>query len=390
MTQECSAPAPDWEKKQMSSKNAGNARILFLCLDGFVGLLLVAALLAASACSSGPSNPPPPPPAAVFAYTANESGSISGYSVDTSSGTLTVLSGFPMNIGGNPDFVTHDPSSHFLAVSDIAQALIHVYGINATTGALTEIAPSPYSVEQEPNAMAFDPTGKFLYIVSQKMNSVTAFTLNSSGVLSPIAGSPFPTGGTLALGETALVDPSGKFFYMADIYNVYSFQINASSGALTLVSTVAGPNIAGGMALDPSGSLLYVVGSGSNSILSYSINSSTGALTAGPSSPLALQDGAYTIAIDPAGNFAYTVENSQYLVAYSLTNGTFSAIGNYSGALGTQQLTIDSSGSFLYAPQAGTDNDVNAFRIGSSGTLSTIGSPAPAVQWPMSMTLVRE
>ena len=239
----------------MSVKYAGSARAK---ASGFIGLIVVAGLLA-TACGGGPSQfvSNPPPPKVTFAYTANNaSGSISGYSVDTSTGVLTALSGFPMNIGGNPDFVLHDPSGKFLAVSDIANAKIHMYGINTTTGALTEIAPSPYTVENEPLAMAFDPAGKFLYITSLQMNSVTAFTMNSSGVLSTISGSPFATGGTLPLGETAVVDPSGKFFYMADINNVYSFQINSSTGALTLVSTLPGPNSAGGMALDPSGSLL--------------------------------------------------------------------------------------------------------------------------------------
>lgn len=374
----------------MPVNHSGNTQNFF----GFVGLLLFAGFLATSGCGGGPSHfvsNPPPPPTVTFAYTANNaSGSISGYSVDTSTGALTALSGFPMNIGGNPDFVTHDPSGKFLAVSDVANALIHVYGINTTSGALTEIAPSPYTVENEPRAMAFDPSGKFLYIASQQMNNVIGFTMNSSGVLSAISGSPFATGGTVAMGTGILTDPSGKFVYLVDNSNVYSFQINSSTGALALVSTVSGPSQGGGLALDPSGSLLYAVGPGTNFIESYSINSSTGALTATQNSPLALQDGAYTIMIDPAGNFAYTVESSQYLVAYSLSNGTFSTIANYSGALGTLQLAIDPTGTFIYAPQTGTDDNVNGFRIGSSGTLSTLGSPAAAQQWPMSVTLVSE
>jgi 6-phosphogluconolactonase (cycloisomerase 2 family) len=375
----------------MSLENAWNAKLNVVA--GFI-VLLSAGVLAGTGCGSGPSNPRPPK--LVFAYTANNaSGSISGYSVDTSTGALSLLSGFPMSIGGNPDFVLHDPSGHFLVVSDIVNALIHVYGVNATTGALTEIAPSPYpSAGEEPLAMAFDPTGKFLYvasiIASQQINGVTAFAMNSSGMLSLVVGSPFPTGGPAVGGETALVDPSGKFFYISDIYNVYSFQINASTGALTPVSTVAGPIQGDGLALDPSGSLLYAVGSGTNFIESYSINSSTGALTPAASSPLAMNNGAYTIMIDPAGNFAYTVENNRDLVAYSLANGQFTNIGTYSGALGTVQLAIDSTGSFLYAPQTGTDNNVNGFRIGSSGTLSPLGTPAPAQQWPYSMTLVSE
>lgn len=376
----------------MRLKYSGNTETKFVY--GFIGLLVIAGTLASTGCGASSSHfvsNPPPPAKVVFAYTANNaSGSISGYSVDTSTGALTVLSGFPMIVGGNPAFVLPDPSGKFLAVSDIANAKVHMYGINSSTGALSEIAPSPYTVELEPRAMAFDPAGKFLYVASGQMNSVTAFTMNASGALSSIGGSPFPTGGTVASGSAILTDASGKFVYLIDSNNVYSFQINSSTGALTLVSTVTGPAQGDGLALDPSGSLLYAVGPGSNFIDSYSINSSTGALTAAQSSPLALQNGAYTIIIDPAGKFAYTVENSEDLVAYSLSNGTFTTIANYSGALGTLQLAIDSTGTFLYAPQTGTDNNVNGFQIGVSGTLSNLGTPAPAQQWPMSVTLVSE
>jgi len=87
------------------------------------------------------------------------------------------------------------------------------------------------------------------------------------------------------------------------------------------------------LALDPSGSLLYAVGSGTNFIGGDTLHSSTGALTTGQSSPLALQDRAYTIMIDPAGNFDCPVESRPYLLAYSLTNKALTTVRNYSGAL---------------------------------------------------------
>jgi 6-phosphogluconolactonase len=368
--------------------------------SGFIAVILTAGLLVLEGCNSGTASfqqsppPPSPPPSqqkVAFAYTANESGSISGYSVNSSTGALTPLSNFPLTIGGNPAFVTHDPQGKFLLVADISQALVHVYGIDATTGALTEISPSPYSVELEPRALAFDPSGKFLYVASQQENSVTAFTMSSSGVLTAVAGSPFSTGGTHASACCVVVNSTSQFVYVADLDNVYAFSINSSSGALTLVNTVPGPTQAGGLALDPAGSRLYAVGAGSNSIQSYSVNSSSGALTAAATSPLTLQDGAYTISIDPSGGFAYTVESGQNLVGYTLQSGSFTTFGTYSGAFGSLQLAIDPSGSFIYAPQTGSDNNVSGFLIGASGALSTMtGSPTSAGQAPMSITLVSE
>jgi 6-phosphogluconolactonase len=362
---------------------------------GLMGISLISTLLMTTGCSgtsaSLQSSPPPPQQKVAFAYTANEGGNISGYSVNSSTGVLTALTNFPLTIGGNPTFVIHDPQNKFLVAADIAQDLVHVYSIDATSGALTEISPSPYSVEPEPRALAFDPSGAYLYVASQQENSVTAFAMSSSGVLSTVTGSPFPTGGTAGFSCCVIVNSTGQFAYVADLQNIYAFSINSSTGALTLVNTVSGPDQAGGLAVDLSGSLLYAVGSGTNSILSYSINSTTGALTPAASSPLALQDGAYTIAIDPSGGFAYTVENGENLVGYTLQNGTFTSLGTYDGALGSLQIAIDPSGSFIYAPETGSDNNVSGFLIGTSGTLSSIsGSPTAAGYWPMSITLVSE
>lgn len=345
--------------------------------------------------NSGPTPTPTPVFAspAKFLYAANEvSASISGYSVDSSTGALTALAGFPVSSGVNPVFLTHDPLNKFLVVVDIAANNVRVYGIDSSTGALTEVPPSPYPLGMEPRAAAIDPLGKFVYVASQSLNSVAAFTISSSGVLTAVPGSPFATGGTTTTGSfgcCVVVDPAGKFVYVADIANVYAFSINASSGALTLVATVPAPS-GNGLAVDPGGAFLYAVGS-ANSIQTYRIDPTTGALTLAVASPTATHAGSFTIALDPAGHFAYTVEDGQTLVAYSLQNGVFTSLGDLSsGALGSVQLAIDPSGSFIYAPQTGTDNDISGFQISpSSGFLTPItGSPTPSGKQPFSITII--
>jgi 6-phosphogluconolactonase len=346
------------------------------------------------ATNSG-STPTPTPvfaSPAKFLYAANEvSSSISGYSVDSSTGALTALPGFPLSSGLNPVFLTHDPLNKFLVVVDIAAGNMRVYGIDSGTGALMEVPPSPYALGMEPRAAAIDPSGKFVYVASQSLNSVAAFNMNLSGVLTAVQGSPFATGGTAAssFGCCVVVDPTGKFVYVADIANVYAFSINASSGALTLVSTIPAPT-ENGLAVDPAGAFLYAVGF-ANSIQTYRIDAMTGALTPAISSPTATHAGAFTIALDPVGRFAYTVEAGQTLVGYSLQNGVFTSLGDFSsGALGSVQLAIDPSGSFIYAPQTGTDNNISGFQITpSSGFLTPItGSPTPSGKQPFSITII--
>jgi 6-phosphogluconolactonase (cycloisomerase 2 family) len=363
---------------------------------------LVLLTMLSAGCGSGPSaivNPTPTPipsptpvSTAKFLYAANEvSASISGYSVNRLTGALTPLAGFPVPSGINPVYLTHDPKNQFLIVVDIAADLLRVYGIDSNTGALTEIAPSPYAVGKEPRAAAIDPSGQLVYVASQALNSVAAFTMNSAGVLTPVPGSPFATGGTSTTGSfgcCVAVDPTGKFVFVADTTSVYSFTVNTSNGALTLVSTMPG-FIEGGLAVDPAGKFLYAVG-GTNSIQTYNINPATGALTLFATSPTATRSDCFTISLDPAGSFAYTVEAGDTLVAYRLQNGVFTGLGDfYSGALGSQQLAIDPIGDFIYAPQTGTANSISGFQINPSGALSPIsGSPTPSGKQPFSIAII--
>jgi DNA-binding beta-propeller fold protein YncE len=101
------------------------------------------------------------------------------------------------------------------------------------------------------------------------------------------------------------------------------------------------------------------------------------------------QNGAFTIAISPTGQFAYTIENSNDLVSYTLSNGVFKPVGTVYAQVYGLQIGIDPSGSFVYVPQAcsncpgGAYNVVNEFSIGSTGALTKIpGSPVAAGTTP--------
>jgi DNA-binding beta-propeller fold protein YncE len=302
---------------------------------------------------------------------------------------LAPLSGFPLAIGVNPIVIAVDPQNRFLFVGDIASSQLHVFTINGSTGALSEIGTSPYATVKEPVAIAVDPSGTHVYVADQGTNSVGGFSLSASGALVPIAGSPFRTTGTENSGTGIVFNPAGTFVYVQDLTNIYAYNVSAGSGALTLMQTIAGPSSTGGIALDPHGTYLYAVGSGTNSVLAYSINTSTGLLTPAPSSPLVEQNGAYTISVSPSGQFAYTIENNNDLVSYTLKNGVFTPTGSVYAQVYGEKIGIDPSGSFVYVPQAcgtcpsGVYNVVHEFSIGSTGALTKIsGSPVAAGTTP--------
>jgi 6-phosphogluconolactonase len=354
-----------------------------------------------SAGTPAPVTPAPitTPARAKFAYTGNQGASLSGYSVNTSTGALTALSGFPLPVGINPIVVAVDRQNRFLFVGDIDHSVLHVFNINSSTGALSEIGTSPYATVDEPEAIGVDPSGTHVYVAGQNGNSVGGFSLSADGALTPIAGSPFATSGLQHGPEGVIINAAGTFVYVQDSVNIYTYTVNASSGALTLVQTIAGPSNpnACGIAFDPHGTYLYAVGSGANSIENYSINASTGLLTPAGSSPTVEQNGAYTIAISPTGQFAYTIENNNDLVSYALSNGVFKPVGSVYAQVYGAQIGIDPSGSFVYVPQAcsncqgGAYNVINEFSIGSTGALTKIsGSPVAAGTTPWGITFTTQ
>lgn len=385
---------------------SGGATLLALGILGLLGCggSSVTAVTTPPQTTAPPQTTTPVPPVvtakAKFAYTGNQGASVSGYAVDPSSGVLTPLSGFPVTVGANPTIVTHDPQNRFLIVGDISTSQLHVFAIDGTTGGLMEVSPSPYVTIKEPVAAVTDPTGTHVYVASQGGNQVGAYNLSSTGVLTVIAGGPFSTGSTAKTANTVgaagiITDAAGKFLYVQDLANLYTFSIDSSSGALTLLQSVPGPNFGGAIALDPAGNYVYAVGSGTNSILTYSINAASGPLTQVKSSAMLENNGAYTISVSPTGQFAYTIENNNYLVSYSISNGGFTPVGKvYSGIYG-DQIAVDPTSSFLYVPQAcsncptGTYNVVHEFSIGSTGAITPLSAPSVAAgvtPWGITVT----
>jgi DNA-binding beta-propeller fold protein YncE len=75
---------------------------------------------------------------------------------------------------------------------------------------------------------------QFAYVANNGSNDVSGYTINATtGVLTAIAGSPFPAG---TVPFSVAVDPTGKFAYVANGNNVSGYTINATTGALTAIA----------------------------------------------------------------------------------------------------------------------------------------------------------
>ena len=81
--------------------------------------------------------------------------------------------------------------------------------------------------------------------------------------------------------QPVAVDPSGKFAYVTNSSSndVSMYTINATTGALTSMGTIAAKLSPTSIAITPSGRFAYVANSNSNDVLMYSIDAATGDLT---------------------------------------------------------------------------------------------------------------
>jgi 6-phosphogluconolactonase len=226
---------------------------------------------------------------AQFAYVANEgSRNVSGYTIDPSTGALKPIAGSPFTAGASPVSVAVDSSGKFAYVVNEGSRNVSGYTIDPSTGVLTAIAGSPFTAGSSPVSVAVDPSGKFAYVVNFLGGSgrVSGYTINpSTGALTAITGAPFPAAGDVS--NSVAVDPSGKFAYVvnasdtqASFNNVSGYTMNPSSGALTAIagSPFAAGTIPHSVAVDPSGKFAYVANAVDNNVSGYTIDPSTGAL----------------------------------------------------------------------------------------------------------------
>ena len=289
----------------------------------------------------------------------NNVGSTSLFSINSTTGALTPVTGSPFPGSGAGNGITVDPTSHFVYVASTG---IDAYAINQTTGALTAITGSPYTIPAAANGVTVDPTGRFLYASifgnltsAQTSQDVITYSINTTtGALTEIGsqGVAGNQGELFAIGTgTKPVAFSPKFVYATNQVssNISEFTINDSTGALTAVSgsPLADTNDPQLIAATPSGAFVYT-GNGNKTISEYSVNATTGALTLVSGSPLSGLGSVDGLAAEPANSFLLVLDaKRQLLLSYNINPGTGALTLNSSSAIPTttaQAVALDPTG----------------------------------------------
>jgi 6-phosphogluconolactonase len=304
----------------------------------------------------------------------------------------------------DPQSIALDPAGNFAYVASEgcdAEGYVSMYAINPTTGALVSIGPPVPSNDEFTDSVTIDPLGKFVYVASSgdvwdiDFGSVSTYTINpTTGALTSTTGGINGTGinGTLEFFNSVAVDPSGKFAYAADggafpagsfggSSSVSMYTINSSTGALTSIGMIAAGTGPDSVAVDPAGKFAYVANFGSNDVSMYTIDATTGALAS--IGTIAAGTGPVSVAVDPAGKFAYITNfGSNDISTYTVdaTTGALTFIGSIAAGTHPFSVAVDPAGKFAYvANWTGSDSDgsVSMYTIdATTGALTLIGTIA--------------
>lgn len=236
-------------------------------------------------------------------------------------------------------------SSHFVYAAIPAANQIAAFREDPYSGILTQLSGSPYTVGDGVRAVVLHPSGKFLYAANpgQDENDVSLFMIDSNGTLNEVfPRTPVGTGPQLLA-----MDPAGAYLYVANALSdtISVFSIDSSSGALTAVGLPFGTGLAlSSMQLSPSGNFLYISAAGQPGVIAVF------SVTAG-------------------------------VLSSSAVSLTFTADSSPTG------MAIDPTGTYLYAANGGIANSISIYTIGSSGALTQVqGSPlADASQHPVAL-----
>ncbi len=222
-------------------------------------------------------------------------GSVAAFPV-RGDGTLGEASAFFQHAGASVNKArqngphAHDavvsPDNRFVLAADLGLDRVFAYRLDPATGGL---APDPRFASIAPGSgprhLAFRPDGKFVYVLNEMRSSVAAFRYDAGrGTLAELQTlSTLPEGfsGDSSGAEIA-VHPSAKFLYASNRGHdsIASFRIDAAKGTLTSVDRVSTQGkTPRGFAIDPSGRFLVAGNQSSGTVVVFRIDQQTGGLT---------------------------------------------------------------------------------------------------------------
>ena len=255
-----------------------------------------------------------PGPGDLVVYPLNSTQALTGCTpvtqtfVDSKGNTQTATY---VQLGVNPTGVSSLANTGFVYVSDqnttSGLGQVEAFSVNSS-GTLSGVSGSPFQSGTSPSSLiaVTSQNGTYLYVTDSRQNQLIPFTILSSGALSPNPNGPVKTD-TFPFNVT--VDPRGQYLYVAN-YNAndvsaYAIGSNGTPSAVSGASsyaTGAGPSC---VLVEPAlGRFVYTANFIDNTVTGFELNPNTGVLTATQNSPYQAAGQPTCAAAVPHGNHA--------------------------------------------------------------------------------------
>jgi hypothetical protein len=312
---------------------------------------------------------------------------IYGFRIDHTTGALTLLQGFPMDSGGTGNFASHSEHVKYfngrLYVINQGSDTLSAFTVNLGSGALTPMPFSPISLgDNNGVCVTVHPSGSPV-IVANGSGSVSSFVVTPT-TATAAPGSPYSTGGVRPF--SCAFSNTGSFAYVGANLGIAAFSVSIASGILTpLAGSPFEPDgIPLGLATDSSGRL-FAAEAFDDQVKVYTTSGGVPTAVSGnpfPAGGLAWatagvlhQSGFYMVADRPAG-----IDEPGSVGVYRISgSGAGTTLTNVSGSpflTGgnfTQGLALTNSGRFLVTANGGTRN-LSVFQVNAStGSLTSVG-----------------
>jgi 6-phosphogluconolactonase (cycloisomerase 2 family) len=322
-------------------------------------------------------------PSGKFLYATNEvsnfqgtNGSVTAFSVDTSTGDLTLINTVS-SVGGGPVFLSLDASGKYLFVANYGAGSIAVLPVHSDGSLGTAIDSHVDIGNVGPTKATNAPPGSFAF----------------SGHDAPHA-------------HCILPDRNSKFVLQTDLGQdrIYVYSFNATTGVLTPAETpfVSVPPGDGPRHIyfHPSGRWLYCITEEASTLMVFSYNESNGALTEVQlisALPPGFKGSSFgsEVRVSADGRFVYAANRLHDSIAVFEIN--FNGELKYVGEAVTRgdyprQFIIDPTGDFLYSCNQRSDNltsyriDRESGRLKFTGQYLAAGSPSCIIFLPQART----
>ena len=179
------------------------------------------------------------------AFEDTAGGEIAGVAPNPTTGVVGLVPGSATSTGGdNPQGIGITPDEKFMVAANQSTNNIAVFQVDATTGLQTPVPGSPFASGPQPGPVAIAPpilpglsaSGKFVFVGNTGESTLSAYSIDSTGSLTPVTGSPMSLGSN-AQPSSIAVDPAGKFVYVSIApKQIAGFALDQTTGALTPIT----------------------------------------------------------------------------------------------------------------------------------------------------------